>query len=327
VTWRASWRLVVLIAITALGVAAAGATVGHSTSTGAAAKSTTFRDAAGEDPAGPDIGTVVVSNDDEGTLTFRVEIPSHPNLTEDMRVRVWLDSDAKSNTGLEVDGLRGADNFLLVDRGELGFGEVGLFTCSVSTCGGGSPALPSGSPTSLRFAYRDGATFVVDATDLGVERLQRLRFWIEAWTGIGFDPITHRWDFTDARPDFAPDGAGRRLGYPNAQGESSWIHESRTMLVKSFSVQPGNPRAGRPFTLRLALIRTDTGAPLTSGTVSCSSRVAGKPLRPRSSAFVGGRARCVFSIPANARGRAFRSTISVRFAGATLGRTISGRVS
>jgi len=327
VTWRASCRrLLVLTAIAAIAGAAAGATVGHSTSTGAEATSTTFLDATGEDPAGPDIGTVVVSNDDNGKLTFRVEIPSHPELTEDMRIRLWLDSDANSSTGLEVDGVQGADRFLLVDRWELGLGEVGLFTCAGSTCAGGK-ALPSESGTSLRFSYRDGATFTVDAIDLGIEPLQRMRFSIEVWTGIGFDPITRRYDFTNARPDFAPNGAGRWLGDPSAQGEDTWVYESQTMYVTRFSVQPANPRAGRQFSLRLALIRTDTGAPLTSGTVSCSARIAAKALRPRSSGFVGSRAVCVYSIPATAQGRTFRTTISVGVAGAKLTRTISGLVS
>jgi len=318
-------RLLRWTATLALAAAAAAATVGQATSTGAAAGRTTFQDATGEVPAGPDIGTVAVSNDANGYLTFRIEIPSHPNLTDDMRIRVWLDSDADANTGLEVENLRGADNFLLVDRWELGLGEVGLFTCSGSTCGGGK-ALPSGSRTSLRFSYRNGATFMVDAVDLGIERLQRMRFWIEVWTGIGFDPVTRRYDFTNARADFAPNGAGRGLGDPAAEGDGFWVYESRPLLVKSFSVEPSNPKAGRPFALRLALIRTDTGALLTSGSVSCGFALAAKPLRPRSGGFDGRRAACAFAIPSNAQGRRFRATISVRFAGAKVARSISGRV-
>jgi hypothetical protein len=313
-------RLVVLTAIVALAAAAAGGAAGDSTSVGTVAESTTFRDAVGEDPIAPDIGTVVVSNDNSRLLTFRIEIPSHPFLTEDLRIRVWLDTDADSETGL-----RGADRYLLVDRWELGLGEVALFTCGITTCSGGK-ALPTRFGPPLRFTYSNGATFIVEAADLGIQGPQRIVFWIEAWSGVAFDPLTRRYDLTNARPDFAPDGAARRLDNPGAQGEDAWIHDSGTMYATSFTAQPARPRAGKQFSLRLAAISTQTGAPVTSGTASCSMRIAGKPLRPTSKSFAGGNAVCTFSIPAGTKRKDFRSTIVLRSQGETLPRTISGRV-
>ena len=313
-------RLIVLIALGALAVGAAGATSGHSTSVGSAAESTTFSDAVGENLAAPDIGTVVVSNDDSGLLTFRIEIPSHPLLTEDLRIRVWLDTDADQETGL-----RGADRYLVVDRWEYGLGEAALFACDGSTCSGGK-TLPTRSGQPLRFAYRDGATFTVVAADLGIRGPQRIVFWIEVWSGIAFDPVTQRYDLTNARPDFAPDGAARRLGNPAAEGEDAWVHDSGTIYASSFTAQPTKPRGGRPFSLQLAAISTDTGAPVTSGTVSCSMRIAGQPLRPTSKSFAGGSAACTFSIPAGTKGRSFTSTIVLRSQGETLPRTVSGEV-
>ncbi len=274
----------------------------------------------GEDVTAPDIGTVVVSNDDSGLLTVRIEIPNHPVLTEDLRIRVWLDTDANSETGL-----RGADRYLYLDRWELGLGEVGLFICDRSACSGGK-TLPTRSGPPLRFAYRDGATFTVEAADLGIVGPQRIVFWIEAWSGIGFDPITRRYDLTNARPDFAPDGAARQLGNPGAQGDDAWIHDSGAMFASSFTVQPTKPRAGKQFSLRLAAISTDTGSPVTSGTASCSMRIAGKPLRPTSKAFAGGTAVCTFSIPAGTKGKEFTSTIVLRSRGETMPRTVSGEV-
>jgi hypothetical protein len=316
-------RLVVLTAIAAFAAAAAGTAVGDSGSTGGAVKSTTFLDTVGEQ--GPDIETVIVSNDANGNLTFRIDIPTQPSLTEDLRIGVWLDSDADERTGLGVERVQGADHFLLLDRWELGLAEVAFFTCSGSTCSGGK-ALPTASGPPLRFSYRDGATFTIDAVEVGIELSQRMRFSIEAWTGVGFDPITRRYDFTNAIPDFAPDGAGRWLGYPSAQGEDFWTYESGSVLVSSFSAQPARPRAGTPFALRLALVDAETGAPLTSGSVSCPMNIAGEPLRPRSRGFVGTRAVCTFSIPADVRGRTFQSTISVSAAGEKVTRSVSGRV-
>ncbi len=218
----------------------------------------------------------MVSNDDSGLLTFRIEIPSHPVLTEDLRIRVWLDTDADPETGL-----RGADRYL--HRRPLGARprRGRALHLRGTTCSGGK-TLPTRSGPPLRFAYRDGATFTVEAADLGIRGPQRIVFWIEAWSGIGFDPVTRRYDLTNARPDFAPDGAARRLGNPSAQGEDAWIHDSGSMFASSFTAQPTKPRAGKQFSLRLAAISTDTGSPVTSGTASCSMRIAGKPLRPTS---------------------------------------------
>ena len=151
-------------------------------------------------------------------------------------------------------------------------------------------------------------------------------FWIEAWSGVAFDPITRRYDLTNARPDFAPDGAGRRLGYPSAAGEDAWIHDSGSMLRAASPCSRRGRGPGKQFSLRLAAISTDTGAPVTSGTVACSMRIAGKPLRPTSSSFAGGSAVCTFSIPAGTERKDFTSTIVLRSQGETLPRTISGRV-
>jgi hypothetical protein len=316
-------RLVVLTAIAAFAAGTAGAAISDSGSGANVGKTATFRDFVGEE--GPDIETVVVSIDGRGHLSFRIDIPTYPTITDDMRIRIWLDTDANLGTGVGVDGVRGADYFIVLDRWELGLGEVALFICSATTCSGGK-ALPTSSGTPLRFSYRDGATFTVDPADLGMQGVERVRFSIEAWTGIGFDPITRRYDFTTARSDFAPDGAGRWFGYPSAQGEDFWTYDAQRMLVRSFSAQPAKPRAGRQFALRLAPVDAETGAPLTSGGVSCAMKIGGTPLRPRSRGFVGTRAVCSYSIPADARGQMFQSTISVSSAGEKVTRSVSGRV-
>lgn len=296
------------------------------------ANSATFEDAVGEDPAGPDITTVSVSNDDAGELTFRVALPSHPILTEDLRIRIWLDYDDDPATGL--DGLRnGLDHFLLVNPGSLGVGEAGLFVCQPnydqsgqrvgSMCSGGRE---SAMRASLRFSYDKGAVFSFDSEKLKrtepftIGSLKRFRFLVEVWSGIRYDPATRTWDFTNAHWDFAP----TEKQFPSR--DEYWVYESRPLLVKSFSATPATPRAGGSFALRLAAIRTDTGAALTSGTVSCSFKLAGQTLRPRSARFVGRRAVCVFAIPTSARGRRFRTAISVQSGGTRLTRSLSGRV-
>jgi hypothetical protein len=277
------------------------------------ARTTTFEDATGEDPQGPDITSVAVTADEDRLLTFRVSIPSRPVLTEDMRVRIWLDLDDDRTTGLTVERLAGFDYFLLVDRWELGLGMVGVFSCSGNSCGGG-PGGPWGEQTSLRFSYANGATFSVDAAELGSKRLERIRFSVETTSGVAFDPLARRYDFTNAHQDFAPEEGG------------SWTYESRALLVKSFSATPATPRAGKPFALRLTAVRTDTGAVLARGKVSCSFMTAGRTLKPRAGGFVGRRAVCVFVVPMGTKGQRFRSSLSVRVRGNSIARSLSGTI-
>lgn len=294
-----------------------------------AENSATFQDATGEDPGAPDITRVVVSNDDKGELSFRVDVPSHPALTEDMRIFLWFDYDDHATTGLD----EGLDHLLVVDVGTVGFGAAGLAFCGYTppSCGVVQGWRGFGEHVSLRFSYQNGvAVFSLDAAKLSrqepfrIGSLKRFRFWVKVESGVRYDPITRRWDFTNWRRDVAPTDPPPGRAFPAR--DQFWIYESRPLLVKDFSTAPARPRAEKPFALRLAAINSDTGAALTSGAVSCSSTIGGKPLRPRSRGFVGERAVCTFAIPANAKGRTFRSTLSVHSSGTKLTRSVSGRV-
>jgi hypothetical protein len=307
--------------------AAAGPAVGQAL-TQTAANSATFQDATGEAPGAPDITRVVVSNG-KSELTFRIEVPSHPVLTEDMRIFIWIDFDDDATTGLD----EGLDHLLMVDVGTVGFGAAGLAFCGYPGpgCGAVQGWRGFGELASLRFSYENGvATFSFDATKLArkepfrVGSLKRLRFFVKVESGVRYDPVTRSWDFTNWRRDVAPTEPPAGRGSPTR--DQRWVYESRPLLVKDFSTTPARPRAGKPFALRLAAIHSDTRAAVTTGAVSCSSTIAGKPLRPRSRGFVAERAICAFAIPANAKGRTFRSTISVQSGSTRLTRSVSGRV-
>ena len=160
----------------------------------------TYRDAVGEDALAPDISSVVVSAGGAQQLSFRVNIPNRPTLTDDMRLRIWLDADHDFSTGLTVQDHLGVDYFILVDRWELGLGVARLFACTESVCSGES---------QVRASYAAGGTFSVRATELRIRRRQRLRFRVEASSGWAFDPV-HGYDFTNVHYDAAPDwGIGR----------------------------------------------------------------------------------------------------------------------
>ena len=71
-----------------------------------ASNTVTYQDSTGEDPAAPDITTVVVSNDDTGMVTFKINIPNRPQLSRDILLDMIVDTDANSATG-DPDSLGG----------------------------------------------------------------------------------------------------------------------------------------------------------------------------------------------------------------------------
>jgi hypothetical protein len=184
----------VLVCVVLLGGASAGGSSAAPDVT--AAKSVSFEDVTGENPGGLDVTRVTVSNNDAGMLTFRVAVPSHPRLTEGMRFRVWIDSDAKRATGLAANGM---DFFLFHEAG-----RTRLYRCRATLCTDGAPA------RTLRFAYSGGPRFKILNAEIG--NAKRLRFAVEAATGILIDPATKTVDFSKAQFDDAPQ-RGRTWSY------------------------------------------------------------------------------------------------------------------
>lgn len=271
---------------------------------GVNANQVTFADARGEDPSGPDIANVVVANRADGLITFRINVPSHPSLGEDMRIRVWVDSDYNRATGLTADELTGFDYFLRRDRD-----GTKLFRCAASNCRNDVPQ------RTLAFSYRAGATFAISVHELATKRF---RFRVDTTAGIGFDPATRTYDFTKAKLDFAP-GQSQFWSYNVRLGPSK-------LLVKRFSTTPARPQAGERLSVRLAATRNDTGTLLSSGQVTCAARIGAKSLRPSSQRFVRKQATCVFTVPASASGLTLRGSITIAFEGRQVRKSFSRRI-
>jgi len=275
-----------------------------------AANSTEYADERAEDAGAPDITTVVVSNDDAGRLALQVNTPSHPTLTEDMRIRVWF-SDGDAATGLTEGG---ADYFILADAYLLGLGRAALYTCRGSVCSPSWPDRPAS--TSLRFSYASGARFTLDAADLDVRTAlgssARLDFSVAVYSDVAYDPATG-FDLSHAHFEFAP-----------VQGEV-WTYVVRIgpsrLVVKRFAAGPSPAKAGQPFVAMLSATRNDTGAAVTTGKVGCTAKVAGRTLRPRFRGFVARTAVCRYALPSTAQDATIRGSIALTFAGKTVKRT------
>ena len=104
--------------IVALPAAATGAlSGGEAQPVRAAANSTTYQDSTGETPNAPDITTIVVSNDDAGMLSFRINVPNRPTLAQDLLVDLYVNTDDNVNTGSP--DLAGVDYVIQLVRGEV----------------------------------------------------------------------------------------------------------------------------------------------------------------------------------------------------------------
>lgn len=269
----------------------------------AASNSQTYQDSTGEDPNAPDITTIVVSNDDSGLITFKINISNRPTMTPDMTVLLFLDTDQKPTTG-DTSTL-GADYAI-----ELDAGSVGLFQWN------GTDYVAAASQTSLTFAYdATGATIRVNASDLN--KTKGFNFGALAISGISTDASGNP-DFTNAHTDSAPD-AGH--GFWNYK-----VIQKLSLSVVAFTTGPKPAKAGKNFSAGLAATESDTNGPVATGAVTCSATVGTAHLATVGKTVKNGIAACVWHLPANARGKTVRGTVTLTVQGVSVKRSFSARV-
>lgn len=293
--------LAIAVGVIALPAAASGALSGHAAQT---ANSKTFQDSTGEDPASPDISTVVVSNDDAATITFRVNTPNKAQYSSDIGVFIFIDSDAKQSTG-DPESL-GADYII-----QLLQGEVILFKWD------GSNFSLSSTQSSLNSSWSGGPTIHINAADLNNTR--RFNFGVFAIAGFVFDPTTGAADCPD--PNCHRDAAPTIGFYPYQVQVTK-----PALVVKGLKPTPAKPVAGKPFTLRLVAARSDTKAVVQNGRVTCVGRLGSARLTATVQRVQGGAATCTWNLPATAKGKTFRGTVTVAFEGLKASQSYTGKV-
>jgi hypothetical protein len=273
-----------------------------------AENSTTYTDSTGENPAAPDISTIVVSNNDAGIISFRINLPNRPTLSSDMIIELWVDSDNNTATG---DPDQAGVDYVM----QLVQNEINLFRWdgTAFTRRFGDP-----SAVTLSFSYSSGITVRIAASELG--ETKRFRFFTDVISGLTIDPVTGELSCpTPPCPsDFAPGGGAGLFPYEVKLAPA-------TLVVRRFVAAPSRPVAGKPFALRLQAARSDTGAVLRGGRVTCVGRVGTARLRA-TGRFVGNQAVCSWVIPAKATGKTFRGSVTIVFEGLRVSRSFSGRI-
>jgi hypothetical protein len=84
--------------------------------------------------------------------------------------------------------------------------------------------------------------------------------------------------------------------------------------------------AGKPFSLQMTAARSDTGAVLQNGRVTCVGRAGTARLRSQLARVQGGLVVCTWLIPPKAQGKTFRGSVAVVFEGLRAARSYSARI-
>jgi hypothetical protein len=299
--------LTIALAVVALPAAASGAFSSPSAPAAIAANSTTYTDSSGENPNAPDITTLTVSNTDAGMLSFRVNVPNRPTFAQDMLVVLFVDADNNTSTG-DPDPLGPGVDYVV----EIFGGEAALFRwdgTNFTRRAGDPPA------TSLIFSYQGGMTINISAAELGNTRA--LKFSVIVFSGITIDPTTNDLDFTNSVGDIAPAAGAGLYQY-------QVVIARPTLVVRRVSA--GKPTAGKPFSLRMRTARSDTGATVQNGRVTCVGRVGNARVRATVQRVVGGFATCTWNLPPNSKGKRFRGSVTIVFEGLRAAESFSGRI-
>jgi hypothetical protein len=269
----------------------------------ARANSQTFTDSTGEDPAAPDITSIVVSNDDAGLITFKINISNRPALTADMAVLLWLDTDQQATTGDSQSS--GAEYVLELDPGAVGLAKWN-----------GSDYVAPPSQASVTYSYdATGATIRASAADLGGTK--GFNFFAVAASGITTDAAGNP-DFSNIHVDGAPDAGHGVFNYQ--------VLTKLTLSVQAFTTSPKPAKAGKRFIAGLAATESDTNGPVQAGTVACSATVGGKHLSATAHVIANGIAACAWLVPRTAKGKTLRGSVSLTVKGTTVVRTFAVKV-
>jgi hypothetical protein len=285
--------------------------VGGATPERATANTVTFQDSRGEDPAGPDIASTTVSNDNTGLISFKIDVPNQAQLSGEKLYAITIDADNNPATGEPASQFSvGGGDFAI----ELFQQQVNLFQWD-----GQNYTRSAAGPSQATLIFTDsptGPTISINASELGGTK--KLAFDVIAISGLKFDDSGNL-DFSGAHADFAPDPGHGRYAYDVKTAPLK-------LLAKTFKVAPSRPRAGRAFTMSMGAVRNDTGAVIQSGTVACAAKAGGARLAPRVHRFVGRTAVCTWQIPSSARGKGFRGSITIAFEGKKVTKTFSSVV-
>ena len=247
----------------------------------------TFTDSGHDEDAAPDITGVRVTDTKAGWIRFVVSTPNYTTLSSESALWVSIDSDNRAATS-DIDA---------TPELQIGYLAGQLILERWDPRNGGW--VEDTAPDLVR-ARNSGSAVTIEVRRSAVGRALRFGFSV---TTADFDPLGG----TVLALDIAPDSGGF---YRYTLANKPVLSLAATRL----SAAPTQPRAGKPFTVNLAVRRSDTRRGITSGTASCKGTLDGRSLKGTGS-VARGAGHCSFAIPSSATGARLRGTITVRVDG------------
>jgi hypothetical protein len=256
----------------------------------------TYDDSTGDGGTAPDIKTVVVSNDPNNQITFRINTSSLAT-PSNVQFLAGLDTDQNAGTGNQGDDYGfiadlSAGRAAVLKWDGTQFSAVSAGTATVTTDSG-------------------GITFTINASDLG------------GTTGFNFWALSSDGGNTSAgHYDAAPDNG--RWNY--LLGPASQL----TLKLQGF-LAPKKVKAAKTLTTAMIAARSDTGATVGSDAqVQCQAAIGSKPLKLTFSGFVTASgvsaAICEWRVPRTAHRKTIRGTETITYQGASITQTFTTRV-
>lgn len=240
-----------------------------------------------------DVTTVAVSNTPDGTVTFQITIANFAALP--------LPPGSRSHLSLHFDLDRNPDTGESGDEAQAFFVNLHVNNGAVDFKRWDGSAIVDAPETNMSSSLAGGVlTFTIQRSELlDVTGFDFRVFAVTVVDGVG------------PGFDFAPDGgySSYDLVFPPPPPPTL----SATRVVAT----PPRPVAGRRFTVRSVVTRSDTGATVTAGSVRCRASIGTASLRAQGR-FRGGRAECAMTIPARSKGKLLRGSLVVGAAGATV---------
>jgi hypothetical protein len=262
-----------------------------------AAGTTSFADPAGDSDVAPDVTSVVVSNDDQGLITFRVTVVNRSALGPDDVVAIPFATNAPGKAGVREDGA----NFVLGIEGTNVFLEK---------WNGSSMVDLRPVPSSLRGSLVGSeVTLTVRQDDLvpGFPSLAVptvLGFYV---LGLAFDGNAV------VAEDDAPDASDQFWTYHLLQPPR---------IVVAYLRAPMTVRAGSRVVARIGAAWSDTGRVVKPTKLSCRAKVGSRALRGTAA----GPATCSWSLRKGDRGKTLRGSVTLTSGAVSVTRSFTTRV-
>jgi len=264
----------------------------------------TFTDPAGDSHGAPDLTTFWLDYSPETKIVTISLTPTGFQAVTD--VVVFLNTDKNDATGSP-----NGSEF----RVAAGVTSSGRWWQIARWDGGTWQAMPVSSTTNFT-AVGDTWSWTVTRDDLG--GAPGFTFWAVASLYDASGSVTAR--------DLAPDGGAWSYDFTaRAYAPLPTTPPAARPVIGSPTTTPARALAGKRFSVRFPVTRSDTGGPLTGGTMVCDPSVAGKVI-PHAESFKKGAATLSFVIPKGATGKLLKVKVTIKAGGEAATRVATFRV-